>query len=78
MLIFVGEAYDFVFDRRVVAWVDIFDYFCVYWVTIEVIADYIMGFFVGMSDIIRYLLGMLGRIVYKREYRYWVIVMLLR
>ncbi|SWQ73801.1 Uncharacterised protein [Klebsiella pneumoniae] len=37
-----------------------------------------MGFLVGMSDITRHLLGMLGRIAHKREYWHWVIAMLLR
>src|SRR5699024_2532714 len=40
-----------------------------HWATIEVTADHIMGFLVGMSDITRHLLGMLGRIAHKREYR---------
>ncbi len=78
MLISVGEAHDFVFDRRAVAWADTFDHPCVHWATIEVTADHIMGFLVGMSDITRHLLGMLGRIAHKREYWHWVIAMLLR
>ena len=78
MLISVGEAHDFVFDRRAVAWADTFDHPCIHWATIEVTADHIMGFLVGMSDITRHLLGMLGRIAHKREYRHWVIAMLLR
>ena len=78
MLISVGEAHDFVFDRRAVAWADTFDHPCIHWATIEVTADHIMGFLVGMSDITRHLLGMLGRIAHKREHRHWVIAMLLR
>ena len=78
MLISVGEAHDFVFDRRAVAWADTFDHPCIHWATIEVTADHIMGFLVGMGDITRHLLWMLGRITHKREYRHWVIAMLLR
>ena len=77
MLVAIGKAHHFVFDRRAVAWTDPFDHAGVHRAAIEVIADHVMGFFVGMRDIARYLLRMLCRIAHEREDRHWVITVLL-
>ena len=78
MLISVSEAHDLVFDRRTVAWADTFDHSGIHRTTIEVTADHIMRFLVGMGDIARHLLWMLRCVAHKREHRHWVIAMLLR
>ena len=78
MLISVGEAHDFVFDRRAVTWANTFDHPCVHWTAIKVTADHVMGFLVGMGDITRHLLGMLSCVAHEREHWHWVIAMLLR
>ena len=78
MLVAIGKAHHFVFDRRAVAWTDPFDHAGVHRAAIEVIADHIMGFLVGVRDVARHLLRMLCRIAHKREDRHWVITVLLR
>src|SRR5690606_7541410 len=49
----------------------------VHWAAVKVIADHVMGFFVGMRDVARYLLRMLSRIAHEREHRHGVITVLL-
>ena len=77
MRVSVSKAHDFVFDRRTVAWADTFDHSGIHRTAIEVTADHVMRFFVGMGDVARHLLWMLGRIAHKREHRHRVIAMLL-
>ena len=62
MLVTIGKAHHFVFDRRAVAWADTFDHASVHWATIEVIADHVMGFLIGMRDVTRHLARMLRSI----------------
>ena len=78
MLVSVGKAHHFVFDRRAVTWANPFNHASIHWAAVEVIADHVMGFLVGMRDIARYLTRMLGRIAEERENGHWVIAMLLR
>ena len=78
MLITIGKAHHFVFDRRAVAWADPFDHASIHGAAIEVITDHVMGFLVGMRDVARYLLRMLCRIAHERENRHGVITVLLR
>ena len=78
MLVAIGKAHDFVFDRRAVAWTDPFDHPGVHGAAIEVIADHVMGFLVSVGDIARHLTRMLIGRSHKREDRHWVIAMLLR
>ena len=77
MLVTIGKAHHFVFDRRAITWADPFDYASVHWAAIEVIADHLMGFFVGMRDVARYLLRVLRRVAHERENRHRVIAVLL-
>ena len=62
MLITIGKAHHFVFDRRAVARTDTFDHACIHRTTIEVIADHVMGFLIGMRDVTRHLTRMLRSI----------------
>ena len=78
MLVAIGKAHDFVFDRRTIAWPDPFDHPSVHWAAIEVITDHVMGFLVGVGDIARHLARMLIRGSHEREDRHWVIAVLLR
>ena len=59
MLVAIGKAHYFVFDRRTVARADAFDHTSVHWATIEVIADHVVGFLIGMRDVTRHLARML-------------------
>ena len=78
MLVTIGKAHHLVFDRRAVARADPFDHASIHWAAIEVIADHVMGFLVGMRDVARYLLRMLSRIAHEREHRHRIITVLLR
>ena len=78
MLVAIGKAHDFVFDRRAIARSDPFDHSGVHRTAIEVIADHIVGFLVSVGDIARYLARMLIRGSHEREDRHRVIAMLLR
>ena len=76
MLITIGKAHHFVFDRRAITR-PIPSITGIHWAAIEVIADHVMGFLVGMRDVARYLLRMLSRIAREREHRHRVIAVLL-
>ena len=78
MLVAIGKAHDFVFDRRAVTRADTFNHPGVHGAAIEVAADHLMGFLVGVRDIARYLARMLIRGSHKREDRHRVIAVLLR
>lgn len=67
MLVPVGKAHNFVFDRRAVAWADPFDHTCIHRATIEVIADHVMGFLVGIRDITRHLARVLRDIAQNEK-----------
>ncbi|CCJ83103.1 hypothetical protein BN134_3876 [Cronobacter dublinensis 1210] len=73
----IGEAHHFIFDRRAVARPDPLDNACVHRAAIEVIADHVMGFFVGVRDVARHLARMLTRRPHERKDRHWVVAMLL-
>ena len=78
MLVTIGKSHHFVFDRRAITWADPFDHTGVHWAAIEVIADHVMGFFIGVRDVARHLLRMLSRIAHEREHRHRIITVLLR
>ena len=78
MLIAIGKTHHLVFDRRTVARADPFNHAGIHRATIEVIADHVVGFLVGMRDIARYLTRVLGSIPHKRENRHWIVAVLLR
>ena len=77
MLVTIGKAHHFIFDRRAITWADPFDHAGVHWAAIEVAADHVMGFFIGVRDVARHLLRMLRRIAHEREHRHRVITVLL-
>ena len=77
MLIPVGKAHHFVFDRRAIAWADPFDHASIHRATIEIITDHLMGFLVGVGDVARHLAWMLRRFAQEREDRQRVVAILL-
>ncbi len=77
MLVTIGKAHHLVFDRRAVAWPDPLDHPGVHRAAIEVIADHVMGFLVGVGDVARHLARMLVNATHEREDRQRVITMLL-
>ncbi len=78
MRVAIGKAHDLVFDRRAVTWADPFDDPGIHRAAIEVIADHVMGFFIGMGDVARHLFWVLAGIAQEREYRHRRIAVLWR
>ena len=77
MLITIGKAHHFIFDRRAIAWADPFDHASIHRATIEVIADDVVGFLVGVRHVARHLTRVLRDIAQEREHRHRVVAVLL-